>query len=149
MQEPGNPIQRQQAMEIVAQMAAQQTITTGPLPSAQEFEYYEQVLPGAANRILTMAEANQNRRHQSETLNDETNRILAVANAKAVEAGARSSDRASDAATRSQWMAFAITIVFLGCSVGLALLGKEVVASVLGGGVLVTLVTTFLRKPAK
>lgn len=31
----------------------------GPIPSSVEFQRYEEVLPGAANRILTMAEAQQ------------------------------------------------------------------------------------------
>jgi uncharacterized membrane protein len=32
---------------------------SGPLPSGTEFDKYEQVLPGAADRILTMAEKEQ------------------------------------------------------------------------------------------
>lgn len=129
---------------------AQQTITTGPIPSAYEIESYERVLPGSADRILSMAEKNQQRRHESEQSADEVNRLLKTANAEAVLASARASDAASEEARRSQFMAFTIVILFLGCSVTLALLGKEIAASVLGGGVLVALVTTFLRqKPQK
>ena len=144
----GNHHSRQQ-QPVVTQTIAQQTITTGPIPSAQEFEYYERILPGAADRILRMAEANQVRRHESESMTDTSNRILAMANAEAVMASARASDDAGKEAARSQWMAYSIVILFLICSVTLALLGKEITASMLGGGVLVALVTTFLKKKPK
>ncbi len=127
------------------QIAAQQTITSGPIPSAAEIERYEAVLPGAADRILSMAEGNQARRHQSESSTDASNQMLASANAQAVLAGARASDAASAEARRSQWMAFTIVILFLAASVGLAWNGKEITASVLGGGVLVAIVTSFLK----
>lgn len=127
---------------------AQQTVS-GPLPSARELEGYELVSPGAANRIITMAEGNQARRHESERMNDESNRLIAQANAEAVFASARSSDAEIAEVKRSQWMAYSIVLLFLGCSVGLALVGKEIAASVLGGGVLVALVTTFLKRKPK
>ena len=38
----------------------------GPLPSPQAFKGYEDTLPGAANRILEMAENEQNHRHKHE-----------------------------------------------------------------------------------
>jgi uncharacterized membrane protein len=38
-------------------MAAQYTeVTSGPLPDARQFEHYEKVLPGSAERLLRMAE---------------------------------------------------------------------------------------------
>ncbi|WP_312963915.1 DUF2335 domain-containing protein [Stutzerimonas nitrititolerans] len=126
-------------------IATQHTVA-GPIPSAQEFQRYDQILPGAADRILTMAEENQRRRHESETITDKANQRLAEANALAVEAGARASDCANEEARRGQWMAFTIVLLFLGCSVGLAIAGREITASVLGGGVLVAIVTTFLKR---
>ncbi len=36
---------------------------SGPLPPASEFGKYEQILPGAAERILAMAEKEQQHRH--------------------------------------------------------------------------------------
>jgi len=44
----------------------QQSLTEGPLPPAAEFEHYEQVLPGTANRILSMAEKEAEHRHKLE-----------------------------------------------------------------------------------
>ncbi|MDD3468421.1 MAG: DUF2335 domain-containing protein [Thermoguttaceae bacterium] len=40
----------------------------GPLPPASELGVYEQILPGAAERILAMAEREQSHRHQREDL---------------------------------------------------------------------------------
>lgn len=139
---------RPQVAHQVPQIISQQ-ITAGPIPSAQEFEYYEHVLPGAADRILAMAEANQARRHESEAMADASNQKLAAANAEAVLASARASDEANNEARRSQWMAYSIVVVFTASAFTLAILGKEITASVLGGGVLVALVTTFLRKKTK
>ncbi|AUG76102.1 hypothetical protein CFP65_1198 [Kitasatospora sp. MMS16-BH015] len=39
---------------------------SGPLPDARELQSYEQVHPGAANRILSMAEREQRHRHDME-----------------------------------------------------------------------------------
>ena len=67
-------------------------LSAGPLPHPRFFQAYDDTLPGAAHRILTMAERQQEHRH------------------------ARQSVRlASDASreTRGQWMAFAIVIVAL------------------------------------
>lgn len=39
---------------------------SAPLPLASEFEHYEKVQPGAADRILTMAEKEQEARHRQD-----------------------------------------------------------------------------------
>ena len=39
----------------------------GPLPPANEFASYDQALPGAAERILTIAEKEVEHRHKNET----------------------------------------------------------------------------------
>lgn len=46
---------------------AKTTVRTGPLPSAAELEKYEAVLPGAADRIVKMAEGQAGHRAQLET----------------------------------------------------------------------------------
>lgn len=38
----------------------------GPLPDAETFARYDQILPGAADRILRMAENEQNARHKAQ-----------------------------------------------------------------------------------
>lgn len=42
----------------------------GPIPPAAEFEHYDRALPGAAERILAMAERNAAHRRQRELAND-------------------------------------------------------------------------------
>jgi uncharacterized membrane protein len=44
----------------------QQYIHVGPLPSPEQLRIYEQVLPGAADRIVKMAEAQISHRHSIE-----------------------------------------------------------------------------------
>lgn len=46
----------------------QATTYSGPIPAAEEFRKYEEILPGAADRILTMAEAQATHRQELETL---------------------------------------------------------------------------------
>ena len=46
---------------------AKRTVRTGPLPSADELEKYEAVLPGAADRIVRMAEGQAGHRAELET----------------------------------------------------------------------------------
>ncbi len=129
--------------------AIQSQLTQGPIPNASEMARYEQVLPGSAARILTMAEKNQERRQASEEFADKSNRLIAEANSRAMDANVRASDAASIEAKRGQWMAFTIAILFLAASVGLALAGREIASSVIGGGVLVALVAAFLKKSPK
>jgi len=60
----GQPGQPQPAPILPAQGVVQigQTtvaLTTGPIPPPEQLRAYEQIVPGAANRILTMAEQEQ------------------------------------------------------------------------------------------
>lgn len=58
------PDKRQAGVKMVAMMV--QKTYRGPLPTPESFEHYEAVLPGSAERILAMAEKEQNHRHSSE-----------------------------------------------------------------------------------
>jgi uncharacterized membrane protein len=46
--------------------SSQSLMYSGPLPTSQEFQGYEQVLPGAADRILAIAEKESEHRHDIE-----------------------------------------------------------------------------------
>ncbi len=46
--------------------AERHELRAGPLPDAEEYARYEQVLPGAANRILKMGELQQAHMHKRE-----------------------------------------------------------------------------------
>lgn len=63
---------------VIAQIVERQsTVHSGPLPAPADFEKYDKTLPGAAERILSMAEAEQKIRidaTQALTAND-TRRI--------------------------------------------------------------------------
>lgn len=49
-------------------VTAQQTFFSGPLPHPSVLKGYEEILPGAADRIITMAEKQAGHRHRLESL---------------------------------------------------------------------------------
>lgn len=49
-------------------VAYHQEVYAGPLPSPDVFERYEMILPGAAERILTMAETQSQHRQEMERM---------------------------------------------------------------------------------
>lgn len=51
---------------IMASRVSFSSFSAGPLPVSSEFAGYEQTLPGAAERILAMAEKEQSHRHEIE-----------------------------------------------------------------------------------
>lgn len=59
--------EHQETGEERATVLSMQQHYSGPLPPAQEFKSYGEVLPSAPDRILTMAEAEQRHRHKRET----------------------------------------------------------------------------------
>ena len=52
--------------------ATQEIYHSGPLPPAETLEHYERIVPGAAERILSMAEKEQANRHDNECKITET-----------------------------------------------------------------------------
>lgn len=54
--------------QIIGLLIRRQTFQ-GPIPRPEHFAQYEQTLPGAADRILTMAEKEQEHRHREEDNN--------------------------------------------------------------------------------
>ena len=97
---------------------------TGPLPPPSMFGQYESVLKGGAERIMTMAEQEQSHRIHWETT--------------ALEASARD-------ATRGQWLGFVVSIVCIASAVSLAMSGHELVAAILAGTSVVSLVGRFVE----
>lgn len=47
---------RKERVKLIKQVTEELTISSGPLPPASEIQKYENVCPGAADRIITMAE---------------------------------------------------------------------------------------------
>ncbi len=97
----------------------------GPLPPPSMFSEYERVLSGSSDRIVTMAEKEQNHRIDWE------NRGL----------------KASVQDTfRGQWFAFFIAIIAIGGAIYLGKINQPWVAAVLIGVPLTGLVSSFLKK---
>jgi uncharacterized membrane protein len=90
------------------QAVSQQIRYSGPLPTASEFAGYEQAMPGAAERILKMAEEQQSHRHAVEN--------------KALEGSLKSRNK-------GQNMAFVIALASL-VAVGLCAVFAQPVASI-------------------
>lgn len=90
----------------------QRSFHSGPLPSVEEFRAYGEVVPDAPERILRMAEKDQEAKH----------RIIEkqiVQNSRAVSQG--------------QWMGFTTMFVALGGAIYLASTGQAAVAALLAG----------------
>lgn len=95
----------------------------GPLPAPETLAQYDALVPGAANRIITMAEEQATHRRNLE--------------AQAVPA-------AIAAEKRGQYSGLVVAISGLGASLILGLAGKEVAAAALGGGGLFSLAAVFV-----
>ncbi|MCL4735368.1 MAG: DUF2335 domain-containing protein [Candidatus Omnitrophica bacterium] len=104
---------------------------SGPLPAPQNFEHYEKILPGAAERILGMAESEQAARHKLEY----EDLILRKADQEAYW-------RISH---RGQWAAFFLAIIAIGCATALGISGREWIASAMVGSTFLGFIAAFLR----
>ena len=118
-----NPHQRQIILQRIQSFS-------GPIPHPEILEGYERIKPGFAERIISMAEKEQEGQLYCDKLYLEG---------------------PIKATRRGQWMGFIIALLFLGAATTLGILGETAVAITLGGGTLVALVTLFVtnRPPQK
>lgn len=97
---------------------------SGPLPPPSMYAGYNEVLPGSAERILSMAEKEQEHRINWE-------------------------DRALETTTREaalgQWLGFATGLACIASSIYLAMNGNQLVAGILAGVSVLGLVKKFIR----
>lgn len=110
--------------------AMEQEAFSGPVPHPDLLRGYESVQEGLAERIMRMAEKEQEHRFEYDRSQLECNKKIvdgAVADSK-----------------RGQVFAFIVSMLFLAASATLAVLDHETVAIVLGGGTLIGLVTVFV-----
>ncbi|MFA4845959.1 MAG: DUF2335 domain-containing protein [Patescibacteria group bacterium] len=96
---------------------------SGPIPPPSLFRQYDQIVPGAAERLLQMAEKQATHRIQLESL--------------VIASDVRKSER-------GQNFGFCIAVFGLVCAFILGLVGREIVAGVIGGGTLVSLASVFV-----
>ena len=99
-------------------------ITSGPLPPSSELIGYEQAYPGAADRILTMTEKQQDHRSGLETYHLRS-QILE--------------------SRLGQILAFILALSFMACSAYLSISGKEVSGIFMSGATIISLVTIFIK----
>jgi len=97
---------------------------SGPLPPPEILKQYDQIVPGSAKIIIEDFKAQGAHRRALET------KIIPVA---------------YDQSSRGQIFALIIGILGLGSAVFTAYLGETIVACLLGGGTLVSLVLAFLK----
>ncbi|WP_355660068.1 DUF2335 domain-containing protein [Halomonas salifodinae] len=144
MTKPKTPSGNQQAREIRFQ-AQQITHSSGPVPPAEEMARYEQVIPGAADRIFAMAEQEQQHRHRAESEQTSTNARIADANIRASDSNVRAQDASIAEIRRGQWMAFTLGLAFLAITLTFGLHGQEIAASALGLGGVAAVATVFIK----
>lgn len=99
---------RGEASEIF--MAMEQKSFQGPIPPPEDLKGYEEVLPGASHRIITMAEENSKHRREMEKAIIEGNLNLSK---------------------RGQWIGLFLAVFFAGISLVLAFHGYETLGGIL------------------
>ena len=95
--------------EAQVQAIHQVEISSGPLPHPQLFQAYDVTLPGAAERILRMAETEQQHRHDEQSVRTRSDIALE---------------------SRGQWMAFLAVMAGMIGGIALIALGKSIEGSV-------------------
>jgi uncharacterized membrane protein len=103
---------------------------SGPLPLPSLLQGYENACPGAADRIIKMAEQEAEHRRNTETY--------------IVNAGAEDSRREFSEARLGQISALVIVLASIGGAIFLGINGHEVAASAVGLGAVGSVVTTFI-----
>lgn len=102
---------------------------SGPLPQPADLEKYDMIVPGAAERILQMAEKEQEKRHKSEAVKVDTAAKLSL---------------------RGQWIGLFLALLFAAISVYLATKGFEKLAAAFSAPLIIGVCSIFvLRRGAK
>lgn len=99
----------------------------GPIPSPDALAAYESLQPGAADRMIAMAEREQQHRFDMERIEAQAPFI---------------------AARRGQLLGFLIAAIVIGCSLVMVLTGHEVTGGILGALDLIGLATLFVMSGA-
>lgn len=94
----------------------------GPLPLPAHFEHYEEVLPGAAERIIAMAEAEQRNRHSIEQHESLVATDLAKREASLQEASVLGEQKLE---RLGMWLGFAATVIIVVGAIGFAVIAPD------------------------
>ena len=114
----------QRQSEQVEQQTAIAASFSGPLPPPSTLERYEQIAPGAAERVIAMAERNQAHRHALETA--AVHHEIQISN-------------------RGQVCALIVALTGISAGAYIASLGQPVAGSGVVGGVIATIAVTYLK----
>ena len=117
------PTKRDNSQNKVVGYSQYETVFSGPLPPPEILEKYEQILPGAAERILSMAETQSKHRISLE--------------GRVIDADITNSKR-------GLIFGFIIGLVGIGGGIYSIYLGHVISGSLLTGGALASLVGTFV-----
>eukprot|EP01037_Dinobryon_pediforme_P009570 gene9570-9646_t len=101
--------------------------TSGPLPSPILLQQYDAIIPNGAERIMAMAEADQKHIHEMQSCE------------------MKLYERDHNRADRGQLFGFAALLAMLGCAAYLTIMGYQVAGGVLGGAMIVAIVTIFVK----
>lgn len=123
------PEMRSELTQIV-KTAVREESFSGPIPHPDILRGYEGITAGFAERIVRMAEKEQDHRFNCENHQMECDKAI-IANA-------------ANESKRGQNYAFIIAILFLIGAVVLGLLGHDDLAKILGGGTLVSIVSVLV-----
>ncbi len=133
--QPTNKTNSQQSVNKVHQVLQQ--VTTGPIPSPEILEKYEAIIPGAAERILSMAEREAKHRHQNESKALEANIKIANVNAKTVKSE-------NLLKRRGQSLAVVLYVLSMGVTTYAIYNGMATVASIVGGSTIAFIIGSLL-----
>lgn len=102
----------------------------GPLPDPESLREYELTLPGAADRIITMAETRLSHRNDCEK-----QEVVSLV-----------TDRKAERTERrlGQWLGFVLVILIVTVAFTAAMYGHEWFASILGGTTVVSIASAFV-----
>jgi len=124
MSRHNRPVRTQNNANLVSRTEIRGHLFTGPLPPPEQFEAYERIQPGAADRILRLAEQQSQHRRDIETKSFDSQITLSL---------------------RAQISAVVLAFTTVAATVYCATIGQTSVAITLGGTTLVSLATLFFR----
>lgn len=110
-------------LTLVRQFAIKQTIVSGPLPASEELAKYEQIAPGAANRLIALVEHQSSHRISIETFVIKWQQIQSFV---------------------GQLLGFLVALAFLAGAVYTVVNGFAVAGTIIGSLDLLGLVTVFV-----
>lgn len=119
-----DPEKDPEKLKQISYIVRQQSLHSGPLPPPEIFKGYEDVLPGAADRILSMAEKESRHRQDLEKISlkgDLSSRTL------------------------GQTLAFVISISAIGAGTYMVISGATISGTLLSGSGLASIVVAFLK----